>query len=440
MTTISSFYGLQTALRGLLAQQQSIDVTGHNIANASTPGFSRQEANLVASPALQVPAGAVSSGAGAYLGSGVDVQSYQRVRDGFLDVQYRAQSMRLGFATSNASTLSNAELALNEPSDNGISAQLTDFWNSWSDLANSPDDPATRSALVQSGKTLADSFSALDSQLSTLQQQASDQYATLTQPGGKVDAIAKELGQLNTSISTAIQAGETPNDLMDRRDQLLDQLSSLGQTSVTAQSDGSVTVAFGDAGSPLVDHGTVTWPQSLTAPGGQLGALKQLSDPGGTLDTYRTNLNAVVKTLADSVNAIHGTPPFFTYTAGSEASTLSVGVTADTIVPGSGTAPGSNDIASAVADLRQGAADGAYRSFVTGIGSDVAGAQRDQATAQALTDSIDNSRASVSGVSLDEEMTNLVKFQRAYQASARAMSTMDDMLDTLVNRTGRVGL
>src|SRR4051794_7459723 len=96
---VSSFYGLQTALRGLLAEQRSIDVTGHNIANVNTPGYSRQEAVLTASPALIVPSGAVEGGAGAQLGSGVDVQAYRRVRDGFLDAQYRAQSMRLGYQT-----------------------------------------------------------------------------------------------------------------------------------------------------------------------------------------------------------------------------------------------------------------------------------------------------------------------------------------------------
>ena len=93
---ISSFYGLQTSLRGLLAQQRALDTTGHNIANASTAGYSRQEAVLAASPALVIQQGAVQSGAGAHIGSGVDVQSYRRIRDTFLDLQYRAQATRLG--------------------------------------------------------------------------------------------------------------------------------------------------------------------------------------------------------------------------------------------------------------------------------------------------------------------------------------------------------
>ena len=99
---ISSFYGLQTAMRGLLAQQRALDTTGHNIANASTQGYSRQEAVLAAAPATWIPQGAVQGGAGAHLGSGVDVQAYRRVRDTFLDLQYRAQATRLGEASARA--------------------------------------------------------------------------------------------------------------------------------------------------------------------------------------------------------------------------------------------------------------------------------------------------------------------------------------------------
>src|SRR5690242_2233433 len=155
---ISSFYGLQTALRGLTAQQRLLDTTGHNIANASTPGYSRQTANLVASPALVIPAGSVASGSGAHLGSGVDVESYTRVRDQFLDLQYRGQNTNLQEWTSRAGGLDSAELSLAEPGDNGLNAQLSKFWDSWSDLAKAPSDPAAKQALVEQGNSLADTL------------------------------------------------------------------------------------------------------------------------------------------------------------------------------------------------------------------------------------------------------------------------------------------
>lgn len=434
---VSTFTGLQTSLRGLLAQQRSIDVTGHNIANASTPGFSRQEAVLSATGALPVQTG---SGLPGQLGAGVDVTAYRRIRDGFLDAQFRAQSMRLGYQTTTAATLGNAELALAEPGEDGLTAQLAGFWNAWADVANAPEDPAARQALVEQGNTVAATFGAIDLQLATLQAQGQTEYATLTGPGGQVDAIAKELGMLNASISTAVQSGDVPNDLQDRRDLLVDQLSALAQVTAAPQADGTLTVTFGDAATPLVEGATVTWPQALTVPGGRLGALKDLSDAGGTLATYRKDLSAVAKTLADTVNGVHGAPAFFSATPGDEASTLSVAVTRDQVRTSITADPGANDLAIKLSGLRGGAADATYRTFVTGMGTNVAEAQRQEANAQALTDSVDNRRQSVAGVSLDEEMTNLVRFQRAYQASARAMSTMDEMVDQLINRTGRVGL
>jgi flagellar hook-associated protein 1 FlgK len=440
---ISSFYGLQTSLRGLLAMQRSIDVTSHNIANASTVGYSRQEASLAASQALHVPGSSVNGGG--HIGSGVDIQSYRRIRDTFLDLQYRGQATALGDQTARSGALNRAELALAEPSSDGLSAQLTAFWNSWSDVANAPESVAARQALVSQATALAGAFASIDQQLATVGTQAGLEYTDLTAAGGEVAAIADEIAGLNNSIKTYMTVGDAPNDLMDRRDLLLDQLSKLGKVSVTPGSEaGSIQVAFGDAAEPLVSDGTVTWPQVLTAPGGRLGALLGLSSATGDIATYRGQLNAIAKTLADGVNAVHATGPggvpFFNMTAGAEASSLSVAVTAATVATSSTTAAGANDIARAVAAMRGGAADGAYQSFVAGMGTDVRAANRGQVNAEVLTGAVDDRRQSVSGVAMDEEMSNLVRFQRAYQASARAMSTMDEMLDILVNRTGRVGL
>src|SRR3712207_1984181 len=154
---VSSFYGLQTSLRGLLAQQRALDVAGHNVANASTAGFSRQEALMAASPAYVIPAG-TSNGSGAHLGSGVDVTQYRRVRDQFLDLQFRAQNTRLGYEATRSEQLDRAETALAEPSESGIAAQLASFWDAWSDLANAPQDEAARTALTEQGATVAQSF------------------------------------------------------------------------------------------------------------------------------------------------------------------------------------------------------------------------------------------------------------------------------------------
>ncbi|HET8673284.1 MAG TPA: flagellar hook-associated protein FlgK [Thermoleophilaceae bacterium] len=450
---ISTFFGLETTLRGLLAQQSALDVTSHNIANANTQGYSRQVVNFTTPDALQVTDGARLSTL-ASLGTGVDIQSYTRIRDQFLDLQYRAQNMVLGQQSATSSALSQVQSALAEPGDNGISAQLAKFWSAWSDVANNPSSTASRQALVDQANTLVSSLHSLDSQLTNASNQASAEYTSLTaSPSGEIAQDALELSNLNAAIKKAVAAGDHPNDLLDKRDQLLDTLSGLGQVSVTDLGNGSIQVNFGDAANPIVDDTTVNWPQTLNNPGpppttsgGKLGALNDLFKPGGTIDSLRSDLNGIASDLATSVNAIHNTGgptgvDFFSVgAAGTEAATIGVNVTAATVVTSTSGAAGDNDIANRIAALRGGSTDSLYSTFVTRIGSMVQTANRQQATAQALVNSVDSSRQSTSGVSMDEEMTNMVRFQRAYQASARAMTTMDQMLDTLINRTGSVGL
>jgi flagellar hook-associated protein 1 FlgK len=440
--TISTFMGLQTSLRGLLAHQQAIDTTSHNVANANTEGYSRQEASLSASDALKV-VGVGAGGVGS-LGTGVNVEQYTRIRDAFLDLQYRAQNMQVGDQQTRSTQLDQVELSLSEPGDNGIASQLAKFWNGWADLSNSPDDIAARQALIEQGKNLAATFRTVDTQLTTVKSQASAEYASLTGPAGDVAAIAKELATLNGAIKQFTANGDQPNDLMDRRDLLLDKLSNLGQVRVVDYGNGSMAAFLGDATSPIVDDTTTFWPQTLTAPGGKLGALIDITKTGGVIDSYRTDLNAVVKNLADSVNTLHnpgGTGTnFFNYLAGSAAGSINVNVTTATVKTSTSGAAGANDVALAITALRGGTADKLYTGFVTRIGSDLQNAQRGEANATVLLNSIEDRRQSTSGVSMDEEMTNLVRFQRGYQASARTMSTMDQMLDTLINRTGIVGL
>ena len=440
---ISTFSGLHTSLRGLLAHQRAIDTTGHNIANADTVGYSRQEAVLGTTPALSIPAGGSAGGNAAMLGTGVDVVAYRRVRDSFLDLQYRAQNMRLGEQSTMARQLDRVEMTLAEPGENGINALMGKYWSAWADVANMPESQAARQALVEAGSNLAGAFQQLDRQIAEASAQASGEYVVLTQAGGEIDVTAREIAQLNGQISQAMAGGAAPNDLLDRRDLLLDKLSAMAQVSVQELGGGSIRVSFGDAAVPLVDGGTVTWPQALTdASMGQLGALLSLTKPDGTLASYRADLNTVAGQLATAVNSLHAPPNFFDYTPGSEAATLAVGVTAASVRTSTSPSPGGNDLALAIAGQRgaPGGAESTYRTLVSRIGADTREAMRLEGNARALTGSVDERRMATAGVSLDEEMTNLVRFQRGYQASARAMSTIDEMLDQLINRTGRVGL
>ena len=244
--------------------------------------------------------------------------------------------------------------------------------------------------------------------------------------------------------------GDHPNDLMDRRDLLLDQLSQYGQISVEQLDGGSTNVSFVDGTTgtayPIVSDKTSTWagpPAGGWSPGGQMGGLLEVGRARAAWSTATwPTIDSFTSALATAVNAAYG-GTFFT-TGAPAGSTIAVSAPIQaapaSITSGTGAA-GSNDLALAVSQLEGNAGiDGAYKAFVAKVGGDLNEATRLQANAQVLTDSVENRRQSVAGVSMDEEMSNLVRFQRAYQASARAMSTMDEMLDVLINRTGRVGL
>ena len=452
MTQISTFFGLHNTLRGLLAHQRAMDVTGHNITNANTQGYSRQEAIFSSGTPYEVEAGLLTDGGGAHLGGGVDIQAFRRIRDGFLDLQFRAQSLKLGEYEATTGALAQIEDGLSEPGENGIAAQLDKYWSAWSAAANAPENLATRQNLIEQATTLAGAIKDLNARITTVSAQVTAEYNSITGASGDVRSMADEVAKLNQAIKFAVADGDSPNDLYDRRDNLIDQLSSLAQVSTTENGDGSINVAFGDAALPLVADQTVTWPQALTAPGGKLGALLAMTapitaTPPGVFESYRADLNAFAKDLADSVNALHNpTPPgtgvnFFTYgAAGTEAATLAVNVTATGVRVATGTAPGANDIAIAIAKLRGLGADQKYQALVARIGADTRNAERLEANAKVLTGAIDDRRQSIAGVSMDEEMSNLVRFQRGYQASARAMNAVDEMLDQLINRTGRVGV
>ncbi len=345
--------------------------------------------------------------------------------------------MLSGDASTQAQALDQAQDLAGEPSDDGINALLSKYHDSWQALSDHPESTAAKAALIGSARSLCAAMNQLDTGLALIQSTASSQFTALTGPQGPIQATASELATLNTSIVDATARGQRPNDLLDRRDLLLDELSGYGQVSVTDLGNGGISVQFGDAATPLVDGATVTWPQALsTATGGKLGALLDIAGATGTVGTYRSTLDAMASSLATATNAIHPTAFF----SGTTAASIAVVATTGTVQAGTGPASGANDVALAMGSLRGGAADAAYAGLVRDMGAGAADARRRADTSDALAASADARRQSVSGVSLDEEMVDLLKFQRGYQAASRALTSMDEMLDVLINRTGRVGL
>ncbi|MFZ1992782.1 MAG: flagellar hook-associated protein FlgK [Solirubrobacteraceae bacterium] len=429
--TIPSFTGLQTALSGLEAAQAAITTTGENIANANTAGYTRQTVQTAATAPLSIPA-LTQQGGGTQLGTGVSITDVSRIRNQFLDVQYRAQSSATSNANSNAAELGQVQTAVNEPSSDGLQSVMSNFWTAWNALG-ATQNPATLQGVIGAGQTLASTFNAVAQQMQTVQSQASQQYASLTGANGQVAQDAQQIATLNAQIGQAQQAGISPNTLMDQRDKALDDLSSLAQISVSTGSSGAVTVNFGDASSPLVSGTTVTWPQTLTtAAGGQLGSLLNISSSTGPVGQYISSLDGVANQVVSSVNALQPSSPFFT---GTSASTIAVSASTSTVQAASSSTSG-NDLAQAIGNLSGGPADQAYAAFVAQVGSGVQAAQSTQGTQQAVLTAVSNQRQSVSGVSLDEEMTNLIQYQQAYQASARVMNAINSTLNTLINSVG----
>jgi flagellar hook-associated protein 1 FlgK len=434
---IPSLQGLQTALSGLIAEQTALDTTGNNIANANTEGYTRETALLEPQEPLTISALSSNTGLGAQLGTGVSVTTITRIRNDYLDAQYRSQNSSLSAATADAEVLEQAQSAFNEPSSAGIASQLSNFWSAWNSLATSPTSEAAKEAVVAAGTQLATTVNQLSGQLATISSQVGEQYEALTGPSGEVASIAEQVAQLNGQIKLSEEAGTPPNEMLDRRDLLLDKLSSLANITVTEEPDHTDTVSFGEAAKPLVEGTKVNWPQELTeSSGGRLGALLALRGPQGALTQLQTGLDGVAQTLASTVNE-HLAKPFF---SGESAATLTVAVKSAEVQASGTEFPGGNKVAQAIAALRGGAAEQDYAALVEKVGNDVQTAKNDESNLQTTVTAISDQRQSVSGVSLDEEMTNLVTFQRGYQASARTLTAMSEMLETLIEHTGVVGL
>jgi flagellar hook-associated protein 1 len=327
----SPFFGLDTARRALQTEQTLVNVTNQNIANANTPGFSRQTAQLQATLSYPIPVFSVSGEPG-QLGTGVEVTSITRARDTFLDSQVRAQMSSQGRWSARQTALSNVESIINEPSTTGISSLITRYFNSWQDVANNPSDPSARASMIQQGEGLATGFNNMVTQL---KQQQMDLNQQVSQTVANINDYATQIANINKQVAQVETAGMKANDLRDQRDQLVDKLSSLVKVTSVENSDGEVSIYLG--GQQLVDRSNTTQLQAV-APTGSLfvqptWANGQQLNPGdgqlqGQIEARDQLLAGEIQSVNDSasriitsVNALHqsgvdlsGNPgiPFFT--------------------------------------------------------------------------------------------------------------------------------
>lgn len=490
------FAGIYRANDALTAARYGLEVTGQNIANANTPGYTRQRADQVSvGAAVGVPM--ISTGPGD--NAGVRAVGASRLGDAVLDARMRAEHARSASVDTSAARLADIENIFTEPSDTGLAEQLHDYWNAWGDVANDPGGQVPREMLIASAQSTA---TMLHSKSAALDDVATAARNSLDAAITSANTDAESLADLNTKIAIGHATGANVNSLLDQRDVLLDNLSKSVGAVATLHENGTVTVTVGGANGTtpreLVSTGTGgvppytshtlsasindTDPTNVTAAVSVDGVAVTLNDSTSsaeikaltdTVPNYRKQLNDVARALAKTVNDLqdqgftvagaHGDPMFaagpnsgdsttisditaanisvaygFTYDAvaaageGKDSSGAPTGATAGALDAG-------NALAAAKAGLGSGSPDTAYSSLIGDLGRASASAKQQQATQSVITASVDTLKNTASGVSFDEEVSNLLTYQMAFQASSRVLTTLDSMLDTLINRTGLVG-
>jgi flagellar hook-associated protein 1 FlgK len=463
MSTLGAI--LSTATSALQSHQKAGQVTAHNIANALTEGYSRQHVSLT-------PVGPVQTIDG-WIGTGVRIADITRYRDALLDHGYRQETgVAAGFRTRHE-MLGQVEAAFLEPTEQGFGATLDAFWDAWSDLANRPADDNARAMIRERGRQLASHLNRLDTALNEVADLGRRRLADTI---ARINDLARTVADLNTRIIAAEAGGRTASDLRDARDLALDRLAEIAPIQVVERPNGGVGVTMG--GVSVIDDGTFqtlrldstggTWTiltekgHVVPALGGVLDELAGLMNE--TIPAYRAQLDNLARSIVSSVNALHSTGvspngatgiDFFRVPAGGIAAVtaaniaLSDAIDSDpgNIAAGTGDTDGeyragANDIALALSRLRD-APDatylgnatpgGYYYGIVADIGRAVAAAKDGATVHETLASQIQNRRDSVSGVSTDEEMIKLIQHQTAYTAAAKLITTVDEMLQTILN-------
>ena len=445
---------LNIARTALVTHQRAINVTSHNVANANTPGYSRQRLALSAEVPLWTPEGMV--------GRGVTDAGVFAARDSFFEASFHRESGTQGRASMMSDLLGRIEAAFGEPSDTGLAATLDGFFNAWSDLASDPSSTAARTLVQQAGQQLAGQFRQIDGQL--LQSNA-EIGERLRAQVSEVNSIAAQIADLNQRIVAGGGPQRSAPDLEDQRNVLIDRLSGMMAVRVLPRSDGSIGVVAGET--LLVDGGASQTLELRTPVGGgfQLalvgaagtirpggGSISGLLDVGNvTLPGIQADLDKLAAAVVAQVNAVHQTgmtPGGVTATdffdpAGLTARTIgltaAVAASPAAIAAGATANAGDGAIALQLAGLRTttiavlgGNVGEFYDGLVAKLGSFTRDATEQARASAILVSNADARRASVSGVSIDEEMVTLIAQQQAYTAATRLVRVADEMLDDLL--------
>lgn len=414
---------LNTAKSGMNVSQVAIQTTSHNISNINTEGYSRQRVEQTASSSYSQP-GRNSSFTAGQVGTGAQINDVTRIRNSFYDYQFRSESHEYGSTSVKYDYFNNIESIFNEPSDSAISSSLNDFFNGWNELSKDPDSEGTKSVVIENAKYLANNINNVFEKLESLEETLSSQQDYILD---EINSMLSQIEELDKNIKIVQGSGKSPNDMLDQRDAILDDLSfklNISDSDVqnvlkeSYEKNGKVTLE------DLVSSG-------VTISGELEGTIKMQEE----LNTYKESLATLANTITNSVNKAAGQEIF----KAKEGEIISVNseitdnlsninITAETALEVYNLKTEKIDI-----NGKESTINTFYNNMIQELGQASASVIRDESNQSALLSDIDSSRSSVSGVSLDEEMISLVQLQHAYTANAKVMSTIDSLLEVVVN-------
>lgn len=428
---------LHSAGTGMSVSQASIQTTSHNINNINTPGYSRQRVEQSAKNAYSNPGYNSSMGLG-QIGTGVQATDVIRIRNTFYDFQYRSESHNYGEISIKYQHYTNIEKIFNEPSDSAISGSMSDFFSSWQELSKSPNDTGAKDIAIQNAKYLATNISDVKEKLDKLATQAEKK---LNDDVVEINDMINQIRDLNKDIKLIEGSGKTPNDLMDKRDSVIDELShklNIENTEVQKLIN------------EKLENKTEVTLDELKNIGNVSGEVQGSLDMIDKISEYTSNLKELAKGLTKGVNNVMNGRDFNDNTVNATDQQIFIfNDNGDPIIKANDKLvnnPKDLVITAEKAEKMYKLKDekitidgeditigNYYNNIVQKLGNETKEVIRNEKNQSKLLEEIDNLRLNVSGVSLDEEMVNLIQFQHSYNASAKVISTIDSLLDVVVN-------
>lgn len=488
---MSTFSGINAAVTALRAHRSAMDVIGQNVANVNTPGYTRQRADL---QELNAPGGSGMLTGNPVTGGGVQVVSISRAYDAVLGQQVNVQTGDHALQQQRADTLSGLESLTQEPSANGLATQLNTMWAAWASAATKAGatnaDGAARNSVLGAAQNVV---ATLHAAWNTINNQWSATRTQVDADVNEVNTLAGNVATLNDQIQKATTTGGAPNELMDKRDQMVTRIVELTGATTQAGPNGQTDLYVGGA---LLVQGNTNAALTISQTPTSMGDVVKGQAPGasasdvatgtivvkvgvnsvnplsgkltGELEALRSTLpkasaqyDAVAQSLATQVNALQDStrnpnavdanrnpsPPLFTGDAPAgtfSAQSIAIASTftgANLAIGASGKGANDASIATAIAAIgtRATSPDATWSAYVSKLGADSSSASARTDAAQAVLTATLADQQGAAGVSLDEESADLIAAQRAYQGAARVLTAVDEMLDTLINKTGLVG-